>query len=70
MMMATIFATTLLAFVSGWRRHGRWSLLFFFASLALAGALFLYEIYSPEYGFRMPWLQTQDAAPSQTGVRA
>ncbi len=68
-MMATIFATTLLAFVSGWRRHGRWSLLFFFASLALAGGLFLYEIYSPEYGFRMPWIQTYDTRPAGSAVR-
>jgi hypothetical protein len=29
-------------------------------SIALAVGLFLYEIYSPEYGFRMPWLQTLD----------
>jgi hypothetical protein len=21
--------------------------------------LFLFEIYSPEYGFRMPWIQTE-----------
>jgi hypothetical protein len=68
-MMATIFATILLAFVSGWRRHGRWSLLFFFASLALASALFLYEIYSPEYGFRMPWIQTHDTRPPADVVR-
>lgn len=61
--MATIFATMLLAFVSGWRRHGKWSLLFFFATLALACSLFLYEVHSPEYGFRMPWLQTLDAHP-------
>jgi hypothetical protein len=25
--------------------------------LALSIGQFLYEIYSPEYGFRMPWLQ-------------
>lgn len=68
-MMATIFATMLLAFVSGWRRHGKWSLLFFFATLALASSLFLYEIYSPEYGFRMPWLQTYDAHAPAAGLR-
>jgi hypothetical protein len=27
--------------------------------LALSIGLFLFEIYSPEYGFRMPWLQVQ-----------
>jgi hypothetical protein len=29
------------------------------ACLALSTGLFLFEIYSPEYGFRMPWLQVQ-----------
>ena len=27
------------------------------ACLAVSTALFLYEIDSPDYGFRMPWLQ-------------
>jgi hypothetical protein len=27
--------------------------------LALSIGLFLFEIYNPEYGFRMPWLQVQ-----------
>jgi hypothetical protein len=32
--------------------------------LALSIGLFLFEIYSPEYGFRMPWLQVQiEVAP-------
>ncbi len=26
--------------------------------------LFLFEIYSPEYGFRMPWLQVQIELPA------
>jgi hypothetical protein len=34
------------------------------ACLALSTGLFLFEIYSPEYGFHMPWLQVQlDVAP-------
>lgn len=28
------------------------------ACLSLSMGLFLFEIYSPDYGFRMPWLQT------------
>jgi hypothetical protein len=28
-----------------------------FLSLTLCVGLFLWEIYSPDYGFRMPWLQ-------------
>jgi hypothetical protein len=32
--------------------------------MALSIGLFLVEIYSSEYGFRMPWLQVQlDALP-------
>jgi hypothetical protein len=32
--------------------------------LTLSIGLFLFEIYSPEFGFNMPWLQVQlDAVP-------
>jgi hypothetical protein len=37
----------------------RCSVLLMLVCLALAIGLFLFEIYSPEYGFRMPWLQVQ-----------
>jgi hypothetical protein len=56
-MMAAVFATMLLAFVldfAGLRRLAISSLLL---SLALCVGLFLWEVYSPDYGFRMPWLQ-------------
>ncbi|HUC48793.1 MAG TPA: hypothetical protein VMA30_05355 [Xanthobacteraceae bacterium] len=56
-MMAAVFATLLLAFileVAGLRRLAVASL---FVSLALCVGLFLWEVYSPDYGFRMPWLQ-------------
>ena len=56
-MMAGIFAVLLIAFVlnlSGLRRPAVACL---FLSLSLCVGLFLWEIYSPEYGFRMPWLQ-------------
>jgi hypothetical protein len=56
-MMASIFAVLLIAFIlnfSGLRRVAVSCLL---VSLALCVGLFLWEIYSPEYGFRMPWLQ-------------
>ena len=29
------------------------------ASLGLTLCLFAWEIYSPDYGFRMPWLQVE-----------
>jgi hypothetical protein len=55
--MAAVFATLLLALileVAGLRRLAVGSL---FVSLALCVGLFLWEVYSPDYGFRMPWLQ-------------
>jgi hypothetical protein len=61
-MMAAIFAALLLAFIldlSGFRRLAVSCL---FLSLALCVWLFLWEIYSPDYGFRMPWLQAEAAS--------
>jgi hypothetical protein len=57
-MMAVIFALMSAALVTGW--FGRRPLAIFFVVVALVFAvkLFLWEIYSPEYGFRMPWIQT------------
>ena len=56
-MMAAVFGTLLLAFIldhAGLRRSGVACL---FLSLALCVGLFLWEVYSPDHGFRMPWLQ-------------
>lgn len=58
-MMAGIFTALLAAFllnVAGWGRLAVFCLL---ACLALSVGLFLWEIYSPDYGFRMPWLQVE-----------
>jgi len=58
-MMAAVFAALLLAFtleLIGWQRAAVCSLVL---SLALGVWLFLWEIYSPDYGFRMPWLQVE-----------
>jgi hypothetical protein len=57
-MMAVIFALMSAALIAGW--FGRRSLAIFFVAITLVFAvkLFLWEIYSPEYGFRMPWIQT------------
>ncbi|WP_170302940.1 hypothetical protein [Reyranella soli] len=55
--MAGIFGALLLAFllnVGGLRRLAVACLL---VCLALSVGLFLWEIYSPEFGFRMPWLE-------------
>ena len=58
-MMAAVFATLVAAFVLdliGWQRLAVGSLLL---SLVLGVWLFLWEVYSPDYGFRMPWLQVE-----------
>jgi hypothetical protein len=58
-MMAAVFGTLLIAFildVSGLRRV---ALACLGLSLALCIWLVLWEVYSPDYGFRMPWLQVE-----------
>jgi hypothetical protein len=63
-MMTAIFATLTLAFVSC-TAGPRWLAIWFgIACLGLSIGLFLCEIYSPEYGFRMPWLQVQIGHPA------
>lgn len=58
-MMFAIFAGVLIALILdhvGWRAPA-------FACLAAAFGLciylFMWEIYSPDYGFRMPWLEVE-----------
>jgi len=58
-MMAVIFALLLAALFLAWRGEGRIAAVCALATLALATGLFLFEIYNPEYGFRMPWIQVQ-----------
>jgi hypothetical protein len=63
-MMLAVFATMSLALLAG--HYGpRWvAVLSVLLCMALSIGLFLFEIYSPEVGFRMPWLQVQlDAVP-------
>ena len=58
-MMAVLFAVLLVAFildVSGFRRLAVSCLVL---CLALSVGLFLWEIHSPDDGFRMPWLQVE-----------
>ena len=58
-MMLLVFAALSLAFVAA--GYGpRWlAILSIVVCLVLSIGLFLFEIYSPEYGFHMPWLQVQ-----------
>jgi hypothetical protein len=61
-MMSAVYASLLIAFIldlSGLRRSAVACL---FLSLVLCVWLFLWEIYSPDYGFRMPWLQAEVAS--------
>jgi hypothetical protein len=56
-MMLAVFALALLSLVLAWTRLRRTGLVALFATFVLATLLFLWEVYSPDYGFRMPWLQ-------------
>ena len=63
-MMLAVFATLSLALLAGYSGPRWFATVAMLVCLALSIGLFLFEIYSPEYGFRMPWLQVQlDAVP-------
>jgi hypothetical protein len=57
-MMAFIFATLSAALVTGWFGRRLLAIIFVAVALVFAVHLFLWEIHSPEYGFRLPWIQT------------
>ena len=57
-MMAVIFAAISVALVTGWFGRRSLAICLVAVALVLAVHLFLWEIHSPEYGFRMPWIQT------------
>ena len=58
-MMAGILAVLLIAFVPNFFGLERLAVSCLLICLALSVGLLLGEIYSPEYGFRMPWLQVE-----------
>jgi hypothetical protein len=62
-MMALIFATMLAALAAATTHRPLPALLAAGLSLFLAIWLFLWEIWSPETGFRMPWIQTELLLP-------
>lgn len=69
-MMAGIFAVLLIAFLLSFFGLRRLAVSCLFLSFALCVWLFLREIYSPDYGFAMPWLQVyleRAVAPAATG---
>jgi hypothetical protein len=58
-MMALVFGTLLLAALLHLTRWRGTALFVLFVCLGLAVAEFLWEIHSPDYGFRLPWLQVR-----------
>jgi hypothetical protein len=56
-MMAAVFASLLLAFILDFAGLRRLAMSCLLVCLVLSVGLFLWEVYSPDYGFRMPWLQ-------------
>ena len=56
-MMALIFAVLVVAFALAWFRRPFPARLAIALCLALSIGLFLWEIWSPQYGFEMPWLE-------------
>jgi len=65
-MMTITFALLLAAFVLRLFNLPRSAMACLLLSSIMAIGLFLWEIYSPDYGFRMPWLQVDltRAAPA------
>lgn len=57
-MMAVVFATITAALVTGWFGRRTVAIVLVALTLLLGVHLFLWEVYSPQYGFRMPWIQT------------
>jgi hypothetical protein len=68
-MMTAVYATLLIAFILDLSGLPRLAVSCLFLSLALCTWLFLWEIYNPDYGFRLPWLQVE-AAPVVTPLRS
>ncbi len=58
-MMTITFALILAAFVLNLWNLPRTAMACLFICLVVTIGLFLWEIYSPDYGFRMPWLQVE-----------
>jgi hypothetical protein len=58
-MMLAVFATLSLALLAAYCGARRLAATAMLACLALSIGLFLFEIYSPQYGFHMPWLQVR-----------
>ena len=58
-MMFAVFVAMSFALILGYMGRRTASLVSLFVCFLLSVWLFLWEIYSPEYGFRMPWIQVE-----------
>ncbi|WP_422035061.1 hypothetical protein [Reyranella sp.] len=58
-MMTITFALLLAAFVLKFSDLPRTAMACLFLCFIMVVGIFLWEIYSPDYGFRMPWLQVE-----------
>ena len=58
-MMLAIFVFLTIAFLLEFLGRRRSAAICLAASLSLTLYLFAWEIYSPDYGFRMPWLEVE-----------
>ena len=58
-MMFAVFVVLSCALILGYVGRRAVSLACMLICFVLAVWLFLWEIYSPEYGFRMPWIQVE-----------
>lgn len=58
-MIVAVFTALFLTFVFGWMAWWRLAALAVVVCLGVYVWEFLYEVYSPEYGFRMPWIQVE-----------
>lgn len=67
-MMLLIYAALVVAFALAWFDRERLAIGALFVCLALAIGLFLWEVYSPQYGFAMPWISVERAAPAAPGA--
>ena len=56
-MMAAVFAALLAALAFEVAGRSRIAIACLVVSFGLGAGLFLWEVYSPDYGFSMPWLQ-------------
>lgn len=64
-MMLAIFSVLFLGLALGWLGRRPLAIASMGLCLGLSVWLFLWEIYSPEYGFRMPWIEVRlDPVPS------